>query len=264
MATKRDLLDNLSYDYIRRFVIKTRIISPGQYRDKKDHVRGLVRQLSSEECGFLKQLYDEGVPARRAAERFTRIYQPDDELVRKEFLQKLRSEHGTPTVLSEIPVKDNRADLVQVGEDSTAYELKSPRDTYRRLESQLSAFHSTFDKVYVVIPANENVPEAVMKTTGVIQYTYPEFEFEYTKEANPTDSDLAVQLRQLWLRDLRTWVSSETAAACADAEDEQSELIDAILEKYSSTEIERRFRQSLANRVLEDDGAQPEQSTLTI
>jgi len=264
MVTKRDLLDDLPYGYIRRFVVKTRVISPGQYRDKKDHVRGLIRRLSADECQFLSQLYDEGVPARRAAERFTRTCQPDDELVRTEFLQKLRSENETHTILSEVPVEDNRADLVQVGTDSTAYELKSPRDTYRRLESQLTAFHGTFDKVYVVIPAEEEVPEAVTETTGIIQYTYPEFEFEHIKEAIPTDSDLSMQLRQLWLRDLRTWVSSETRADCAESNDEQSKLVKAILDQHSRSEIERKFRQSLASRVLDEGDTHPDQSTLTV
>lgn len=263
MVTKRDLLEDVPYGYIRRFVVKTRIISPGQYRDKNDHVRGLIRRLSAEECNYLNQLYTEGAPAHRAAERFTRTCQPDDELVRKEFLQKLQSGDETQTILSEVPVEDNRADIVQVGTDSTAYELKSPRDTYRRLQSQLTAFHGAFDKVYVVIPAEEEVPEAVTETTGVIQYTYPEFEFEPIKEAISTDSDLSMQLRQLWLRELRTWVSSETGADCPESEDEKSKLIKAILDRYSRAEIERKFRQSLASRVLDDGDNHPDQSTLT-
>lgn len=130
MATKREQLGELSYDFIRRFVLKTRVVCPRAYGDKKEYVQGLARQLTKPECGFLACRFHAGRSAEATAETFSWRFRPDDELIRTELLRWIANQHSDADILEEVPVDECRADLVVVDERTTASEIKSPRDSF--------------------------------------------------------------------------------------------------------------------------------------
>ncbi len=56
----------------------------------------------------------------------------------------------TASLLTEFRVGNSKADVVILNGTSTAYEIKSERDTFLRLGSQISSYLNVFDNVYVI------------------------------------------------------------------------------------------------------------------
>ncbi|RLP80224.1 hypothetical protein D9V34_14255 [Mycetocola lacteus] len=77
----------------------------------------------------------------------------DDYVYRSALTQKIllgRHNLRTATVLNEFRAGRSKADLVVLNGTSTAYEIKSERDSFQRLHTQLSDYRSVFGSVYVI------------------------------------------------------------------------------------------------------------------
>ncbi|MGQ7312020.1 sce7726 family protein [Microbacterium arabinogalactanolyticum] len=77
----------------------------------------------------------------------------DDYVYRTAVTQKIvLGKHSlhTATVLNELRAGNSKADLVVLNGTSTAYEIKSERDSFQRLPSQLADYRSVFASVNVV------------------------------------------------------------------------------------------------------------------
>lgn len=68
----------------------------------------------------------------------------------------------TASMLTEFRVGACKADLVILNGTSTAYEIKSERDSLSRLKNQLDAYRRVFARVYVI--AGENHVDSVLST----------------------------------------------------------------------------------------------------
>ena len=68
---------------------------------------------------------------------------------------------NTATMLNEFRVRDSVADVVILNGTSTVYEIKSERDTLKRLRSQLTNYSDIFAQIYVI--AGHNHVEAVIE-----------------------------------------------------------------------------------------------------
>lgn len=77
----------------------------------------------------------------------------DDYVYRVAITQKIalgRHSLRTATVLNELRARGSKADLVILNGTATAYEIKSERDSFKRLEGQLADYLSVFASVNVV------------------------------------------------------------------------------------------------------------------
>ncbi|WP_413451130.1 sce7726 family protein [Georgenia phoenicis] len=77
----------------------------------------------------------------------------DDYVYRSALTQKIllgRHSLNTATLLSEFRAGSSKADVVVLNGTSTAYEIKSERDSLNRLTSQLANYRQVFATVYVV------------------------------------------------------------------------------------------------------------------
>lgn len=81
-----------------------------------------------------------------------------DEYIYKNALiiKKLLGRHSlsTSTAVKEMRSRNSKADVVIFNGTSTAYEIKSERDNFDRLYSQIEDYRSTFAAVNVVVPTN--------------------------------------------------------------------------------------------------------------
>lgn len=97
----------------------------------------------------------------------------DDYVYRTALIQKIvLGKHNlrTATILNELRAGSSKADVVILNGTSTAYEIKSERDSFQRLPSQLADYRSVFASVNVVTsPSQANqVLRLVPDDVGVI------------------------------------------------------------------------------------------------
>lgn len=66
-------------------------------------------------------------------------------------LARTQGVHGDARVLHELPLSDStRADVVAIGPRIEGFEIKSDRDSLRRLEHQVEAYEAVCDRVWLV------------------------------------------------------------------------------------------------------------------
>lgn len=72
-----------------------------------------------------------------------------NELLRHYLVEQKPSKDAV--ALTQLPIGLSRADFVVVNGDGVVYEIKTDRDSFERLESQLKDYYKVFSKVYVVV-----------------------------------------------------------------------------------------------------------------
>lgn len=111
----------------------------------------------------------------------------DEYVFRSAIAQKIllgRHSLNTATILNEFRAGCCKADVVILNGTSTAYEIKSERDTLSRLPNQLSNYRRVFARVYVVVGASHlsEVRCSIPGDVGVLLLT-DRFTFRMLREA---------------------------------------------------------------------------------
>ncbi len=93
----------------------------------------------------------------------------DQAVIRQALVTYLMSQHprGERSLIAELPLRAgaSRADLVLLGDELHAFEIKSDRDSLDRLQTQIHAYSRVFDEVTIVTGsvhlarASKSVPE---------------------------------------------------------------------------------------------------------
>jgi hypothetical protein len=137
----------------------------------------LVRIL--DQCAFLERVD----PHLTMGQLFDTVFaylkvlgRRDEYIYRSAVTQKIllgRHSLRTASVLNEVRVGSSKADMVVFNGTSTAYELKSERDSLSRLAGQLSDYSRVYASVYVVTSPSQ-APEVLATTSsdvGVLTLT---------------------------------------------------------------------------------------------
>lgn len=84
-----------------------------------------------------------------------------------------RHSPNTTTLLSELRVDNCRADLVMLNGTSSVYEIKTANDTTSRLSSQLEAYTSMFDKIFVISDEKhiDTIQSSTSEHIGILELT---------------------------------------------------------------------------------------------
>lgn len=111
----------------------------------------------------------------------------DDYVYRSAITQKVllgRHSLSTATLLNEVRAGSCKADVVVLNGTSTAYEIKSERDSLARLENQIENYRRVFASVNVVVSSSHlhEVLEATPEDVGVITLS-GRFRFQTEREA---------------------------------------------------------------------------------
>ena len=107
-----------------------------------------------------------GATLDRAFELLSKSKFRNDYIYRTAITEKIllgRHNLNTATLLSEIRVGSRKADLVVLNGTSTAYEIKSERDTLSRLKKQIETYRRVFATVNVVV-SKSHLPEVLRIT----------------------------------------------------------------------------------------------------
>lgn len=111
----------------------------------------------------------------------------DDYVYRSAIIQKVilgRHSLNTATLLNEARAGSCKADVVVLNGTSTAYEIKSERDSLARLQNQISNYRRVFASVNVVVSASHlrEVLQATTDDVGVITLS-ARFRFQTARKA---------------------------------------------------------------------------------
>lgn len=244
MVTKKNLIEPISFQYLKEFVAYTKILRRSKgYFTKKDFVRGLVRNLSKYECAFLHREFTEGIPSKKVAKTFNSEVRPGEEIVRSEFVRWLNNEVASDeeeTMHPEFPIGDNRADIARFNGKSYSYELKSPRDSAKRIPEQVATYKQVFDHVYLVVDGNLDLKD--YPGVGVIKYDVPSFSFEIVQESDlfsPTAPQ--AQLNRLRIHELQEMSELDEGLS-------KGEYIENVRSILDPKEINSHFIQKMKTR----------------
>ncbi len=107
-----------------------------------------------------------------------RVYR-SDYVYRAAVVSKLflgRHSPDTTTLLSELRVDNCRADLVMFNGTSSVYEIKTANDSTSRLPSQLAAYASMFDKIFILADEKhiDTIRSIASECVGILELT-PQF-----------------------------------------------------------------------------------------
>lgn len=138
----------------------------------------------SERLASLFMSLDPVVDYSSSAEKISDIFETSYNLLRKtgnrdEYIYKnaliikqLLGRHSlsTSTAVKEMRSRNSKADVVIFNGTSTAYEIKSERDNFERLASQLEDYRCTFAAVNVVVPTSciDTILDLVPEDVGVL------------------------------------------------------------------------------------------------
>lgn len=143
-----------------------------------------INKIVSGDYSFLQQLVHEYVTPRfspvKVSDVFELTYEKSIKEYKGEYYYKniianklfLKNHYNSnATVVSEFRVGSNKADFVIVNGHSVCYEIKTERDTLKRLPEQIKTFSKVFDRVYVVCSNSHlsNVFEMTPDNIGIIE-----------------------------------------------------------------------------------------------
>ena len=151
MRTKQELLLSIPFEYLLGFIEET-ILTRGKnnYFTKKDFVHCLINSLDFSECEWLVKNYENDIPYKKAASEYLEFH-PTGNMLTKKFSDVIKKSYNEEIILYEFLIPSTRADIVQIGDLSQAYELKSIRDSFKRILNQILALEKIFDITYIVV-----------------------------------------------------------------------------------------------------------------
>jgi len=249
MMTKFDYLLELPFDFILEFCSITKIIKNSyNYFTKIDYIDGLIKQLSLEECVQINNLYKSNLSCNKISYEY--LYNnPNAELLKKEFcnyLLKINDELGY--AMYEVPIPKSRVDIAIIKNNSYAYEIKSKRDTTRRLYNQINAMKNIFEVNYIIIDENMDL-NINLDNIGIYKYRSMErdIHFELKKEASYNDKiNPKKQLSLFTYQNLKNMCLKYLDNLPQDYN--RNKIINVLFDKISSDDINEEFKQILISR----------------
>jgi hypothetical protein len=173
--------------------------------------------------------------------------------VRSELCQELLRQTGElPWATFEfwVPRTHERADLVVIGREISSFEIKTERDTLRRLPRQVAAYGRLFDRCTAVVAekhadaARDIVPEwwglTTIHSNGRVTFTS-------TRKARTNPSiDAEFLVRLLWREE--AYAALLNLGAEIDVRAPRQALWQALLERASLTQLRHVVRGALVQR----------------
>lgn len=237
-----------------RFIGHSYLVRPkNDYFTKKDFIRRIMRTLSASDCEWLHSMYLRNIPSRKTAELFLYKY-PTALIVRKAFIDHIQRDFNDIGGLSfEFPIPKTRIDIARIQGDSYAYEIKSIRDSSRRLEHQINSITRIFENNYLVLPRDKNLLSSlsVDKKIGVYYYSTEDQDifFKRSRKAKKmTSFDSLSQLQLFWVKELTDYFYE-----CFDKIPEKTSrnvMEQLLVNNLSSKKINTKFKDVLRNRFL--------------
>ncbi len=159
----------------RQLSAASRLFSPTVFREFAREGRSPVFARLVRELSFLDLASD--APVRKVFDAAFSLLKAENyrhECIYKSALARkvLLGRHSlkTAVLINEFRVHDCKADIVIINGTSNVYEIKSERDSLRRLEKQISTYRNVFANINVITGKNHRdaVRDIVPKTVGIL------------------------------------------------------------------------------------------------
>ncbi len=159
----------------RQLFAASRLFSPTVFREFAREGRSpvfarLVRELSFLDLSFdtsARNVFDSAFSFLKA-KNYRHEYIYKSAIARKVLLG--RHSLRTAALINEFRVHDCKADIVIINGTSNVYEIKSERDSLRRLEKQISAYRNVFANINVITGKKhlDAIRDIVPQTVGIL------------------------------------------------------------------------------------------------
>lgn len=253
MNTKQEYLLSIPFEYLLSFIGHSHLVRPrNNYFTKKDYVRRIIRTLSSSDCKWLNSMYIHEIPSDKAASLFLKRY-PTANVVRKAFVEHIygNDHEDIGDISYEFPIYKTRIDIARIQGDSYAYEIKSIRDSPRRIEHQISTMKKIFEKTYLVLPKVKKLLSSISidKKVGIYHYLLDDENIIFKKRRTAIKGTSFDSLAQL-----RIFRTNELAQFYNDVFDSNSEkgnrsfMEQLLVNNIPSSKINAKFKDVLRSR----------------
>lgn len=175
-------------------------------------------------------------------------YYPNEICIKSSFIKNILVNGKKHVTIFELPVASSRADLCKINGKSIAYEIKTDLDNFSRLNKQIDDYFKVFDEVYLICSASNvnNVCTLLPKECGIYTYTQNKrgnYKFQLFRNAVVNTKINSIdQLELLQKKELLCNFKIDNSLHT------RSEIVNYILNNYTSELINRKFKESLKFR----------------
>jgi hypothetical protein len=254
MRTKQEYLSEIPFEYIIGFSEETGLIRDHSCFTKKDFVFRLARTLSSEECCFLNKMFINNMPYKCCVSWYLDKY-PTGDMLGKDFVEYLHKQKSNlGSICFEFPIDKTRVDILRLDTEFHAYEVKSKRDKFDRLNYQIPALQKVFDFVYLIVSYEQRLKalNIIDSNTGLITFSSDTDTLAFSLEREPKlncNTNPINQLKLLRIDELlciaRTNIKKPKILT-------RNGLITTILQSYNREQIQELFKSTIRKRTLTD------------
>jgi hypothetical protein len=245
LLTKQATLLALPFDTLISFAFEAKLLKKKWTNlTKKELVRNLLRTLSESECQLLRYEYEQTGGYTKTLEQIL-FQRPTANRLREAFIANVL--HGSPGVIGkEFRLNGTRADVVQFNGSSSAYEIKSARDTFSRLSKQLSFYSKIFE--YTNVVCDGQPPDTISERVGVFEARRTGEKLDFYQVRKPCLNQTIDSVEQLNLLRLRELSELVKAFGVRDRLS-RSSMTKLLSAKMNPTEINENYKSIMIRRL---------------
>lgn len=175
-------------------------------------------------------------------------YYHNEITVKSNFINNLLFKSKKHVTIFEFNLKNSRADLCKINGKSIAFEIKTDLDNFSRLEKQINDYSEVFEEVYVICSKLNicNISNIIPSFCGIYSYSISRNgKYKFKKEKKSTYSNKINSTRQL---NLLTKKELKNTFHKLNDFDDKGYMIKNIIDNYSSTYINSKFKSLLKQR----------------
>jgi len=183
---------------------------------------------------------------RKIYNSFILKYYPNETTVKSSFINQVILKTKKHVTIFELPIGSSRADLCKINGESISFEIKTDLDNQSRLLKQLYDYSEIFDKVYIICSVKklDSIIKFIPESVGIYTYHYNRVHnlkfIHYRKALQSENINHIKQLQLLQKKELLYYFNIEG--------NYREQLIDKILNIYTSNQINTVFKTVLKNR----------------
>lgn len=184
---------------------------------------------------------------RQVYNEFLLKYYPNETCIKSSFINQILMKGKSHVTIFELPVGSSRADLCKINGKSIAYEIKTDYDNFNRLDKQLKDYSNIFEYTYLICSSKnlENVIHNLPENCGIYTYYFTRnknIKFKLIRNAILSDQIIArKQLEIFSKKEITNYFKLANTAS-------RSDMLTYIYDTYSTTEINKKFKQMLKSR----------------
>lgn len=202
--------------------------------------------LKNIDSSFLSTMANENI--HKIYNKIILNYYPNEICIKASFIKQILMSGKKHVTIFELPVGTSRADLCKINGESIAYEIKTDLDNFSRLQKQITDYYKIFEKVFIICSQSnvKNIIDLIPEKCGIYAYKQnrqKNYKFTLMRDATSGNEINALnQLKLIRKSELNSHFKLDTDLR------KRSEMMNYILQTYSSDKINQIFKTVLKHR----------------